>query len=370
MVFPIGKPVVNCHRKIKYKIGNITVGLYIQLRMIIMDIKKIAIVAVIIVVVAALAVGLTMGGDDEKPSGPITVTANGKTVTLEKPAENIIIYPKYIAEAIILMDATDKVAGVSKTISTDSNYSSYYADVTNLGANNPATGFDKVLELQPDLIITYKTYDNTNAYNSGIPVIEIGASKIDEVQTDIEILGKVLGMEDKAKKILDWFNKYYDKVQKSEATSGKKFLLEAASKTKVSFMGPTSTMGNLLKLVDGKNVIESGSYEYLSFDTIIPTNPDVIFILEYNASWNESYLDSYRDGVCSRAGWDQINAVKTGEVYSVSNDIIGGIRSVIGSMFMLSFIDPAFSTLDVSKLVDEYNSTFGTHFNNKMVYKG
>ena len=25
MVFPIGKPVVNCHRKIKYKIGNITV---------------------------------------------------------------------------------------------------------------------------------------------------------------------------------------------------------------------------------------------------------------------------------------------------------------------------------------------------------
>ena len=53
-------------------------------------------------------------------------------------------------------------------------------------------------------------------------------------------------MEDKAKKILDWFNKYYDKVQKSEATSGNKFLLEAASKTKVSFIGPTSTMGNLL----------------------------------------------------------------------------------------------------------------------------
>lgn len=335
-----------------------------------MDVKKIAIVAVVMIVIATIAAGLVMNNSgDEKDQGPITVVANGKTVTLEKPAEKVIVYPKYIGEAMILMDAIDKVAGVSKTIATDSNYSSYYANTKNLGANNPETGFDTVLELQPDLIITYKTYNNDNAYNSGIPVLEIGASKIGEVHEDIEILGKVLGMEEQADKILKWFDGYYDKVSKSSATSDTKFLLEAASKKKVSFMGPTSTMGYTLDMIRGNNVVTEGGYQYWSFDTVIPTNPNVIMILEYNADWNEEYLKSYRDAVCARSGWDQIDAVKNGEVYSVSNDIVGGIRSVIGAMFMMSFIDPAYADVDVSKLVDEYNDIAGTTFNNKMVYK-
>ncbi len=335
-----------------------------------MDVKKIAIVAILVIVVAAIVAGLVMSDSgDDNGQGPITVVANGKTVTLEKPAEKVIIYSKYIGEAMILMEATDKVAGVSKTIATDSNYRSYYTNTKNLGANNPETGFDTVLELQLDLIISYKSYNNDNAYKSGIPVLEIGASKIGEVHEDIEILGKVLGMEDRADKILKWFDGYYDKVSKSSATSDTTFLLEAASKNKVSFMGPTSTMGYTLEMVHGKNVVTEGSYQYWSFDTVIPTDPSVIMVLEYNADWNEEYLKSYRDAVCARSGWDQIDAVKDGEVYSVSNDIVGGIRSVIGAMFMLSFIDPAYADVDVSKLVDEYNAIAGTTFNNKMVYK-
>lgn len=335
-----------------------------------MDAKKIAIVAVIIIIVCAIAVGLTVSSSDDDDNGPITVVANGKTVTLEKPAEKVIIYPKYIAEAMIVMGATEKAAGVSKTIANDTNYKSYYENAKNLGANNPATGFDTVLDLEPDLIITYKTYDNDNAYKSGIPVLEIGASKITEVQEDIEILGKVLGMESEAKKILEWFDKYYDIVKGTTATSDKTFLLESASKKKVSFMGPESTMGATMELVHGKNVVEEGGYQYWSYDTVIPRNPSVIMVLEYNADWNEEYLASYREAVCARSGWDQIDAVKNGEVYSVSNDIIGGIRSVIGAMFMLSFIDPQYSDVSVSDLVDEYNKIAGTDFNNKMVYKG
>jgi len=335
-----------------------------------MNVKTAAIAAVAVILVCALAVGLSVSNDDNGNDGPITVVANGKTVTLEKPAERLVVYSKYIGEALIVMGATDKVAGVSKTIATDSNYASYYADVKNLGANNPATGFDTVLELNPDLIITYGTYDNDNAYKSGIPVLEIGASKISEVNNDIAVLGKVLGMEDRAQKILSWFNKYYDKVKDSSVTSDTTFLLEAASKSKVSFMGPGSTMGYSLDLVKGKNVVSEGNYEYWSFDTVIPKNPDVILVLEYNANWNEEYLSSYREAVCARAGWDQIDAVKNGEVYSVSNDIVGGIRSVIGTMFFLSLMDPSYADIDVSELVDEYNKIGGTTFNNKMVYKG
>ena len=53
----------------------------------------------------------------------------------------------------------------------------------------------------------------------------------------------------------------------------------------------------------------------------------------------------------------------------VSNDIIGGIRSVIGGLFMISLMDPEnYGDISVSELVDEYNQLGNTSFNNQMVY--
>lgn len=334
-----------------------------------MNNKILAISAVAILLVVGIAAGLLWNSDEPEEDGPITVTANGKTVTFDEPVEKMVIYSKYIAEAVILMGATDKVVGVSKTIANDTNYKQYYSNATNLGANAPSEGFDTVIKLQPDVIITYSTYDNDNAYNSGIPVLEIGASKSSEVQTDVEILGKILGMEDKAQKILDWFNKYYDIATSAKNVDDTRFLIESASKSKLTLCGPESTMGANLELIGGNNVVTEGKYQYWSADTVIPTDPEIILIVEYNANWNEEYLESYRDSVCSRSGWDQISAVKSGEVYSVSNDIFGGIRSVVGAVFMLSLIDSNYADLDVADIIDEYNSIAGTDFNNKLVYK-
>ena len=65
---------------------------------------------------------------DVTKTAKVTVTGiqvtdhNGKVVELSKPAEKVVVYTKYMAEAMILMGATDKVVATSDTVLNDSNY--------------------------------------------------------------------------------------------------------------------------------------------------------------------------------------------------------------------------------------------------------
>jgi len=335
-----------------------------------MNKKMIAITLVVVLIVAGLGIGLTVNNDKDK-TGPITVTDGSGTVfTFEKPCERVIVYSKYIAEAMILMSVSDLVVGTTSTVINDTNYSSYYTNATDLGTKT-TTGMDIVLTLNADVIISYNSNDNTQLVNTGIPVVEIGAAKTSEVIDDITTLGKILGKETEAKKILDWYEPYYNTVTKG-GSNKTTFALESSSKTKLTFCNPTSTPGALLETAGGTNVFTetSTTYTYPEGATLLQLNPDVIIVVTYNSSWDTESLDAYLQTIYARPGWSEITAVQNGDVYMLSNDIVGGIRSVIGAMFMLSFIDSAYENVNVSDLVNEYNAIAGTDFNNVVVYTG
>ncbi len=337
-----------------------------------MNTKYVTIGVVVVIVVAIISAGLYIGNNDntEDDSGPISVTdSSGNTLVFEQPVEKVVVYSKYIAEAMILMGATDKAVGVTTTIKNDSNYAKYFEDATEI-ASKPTEGLDVVQTLTPDVVISHNTNDNSQLLAHGYKVLEIGASKINEVHDDITILGKILGMEEEAQRILDWFNPYYEAVLSQTGYSETEFALESASATRLTFCNPTSTPGVLLDYVKGSNVFTdtSTTYSYPEGSTLIEMNPDVIMVVTYNSNWNDAYLSQYIDTINNRVGWGEISAVKNGDVYMVSNDIIGGIRSVIGAMFILSFTDDRYADIYVAEMVDEYNAIAGTSFNNQMVY--
>ncbi len=343
-----------------------------------MNKKMFAIAAVAILIVVTIAAGVSLSGgpgnSGNSEYGDVNIfDINGNPVTFDKPVERVVVYSKYVAEAMIVMGASDRVVGTTSTVLKDSNYKSYYANATDIGTS-PTKGMDVVLTLGADVIISHNTEDNSQLANLGIPVLIIGASKIGEVIPDIKVLGQILGMKQEAQKIIDWFEPMYKAVSEYNASandrSNVKFALESHSKTKLTFSNPTSTPGALLEAVGGYNVFQttSSTYSYPEGGTLIELNPDVILVVTYNADWNDGALDTYLKQVYAREGWDNINAIKDKDVYMVSNDIVGGIRSIICAMFILSFIDDEYSDVDVSELVNEYNALGGTSFNNKMVY--
>ncbi|MBP3386112.1 MAG: ABC transporter substrate-binding protein, partial [Candidatus Methanomethylophilaceae archaeon] len=77
---------------------------------------------------------------------------------------------------------------------------------------------------------------------------------------------------------------------------------------------------------------------------------------------------SYDETLKSRPGWDQIDAVKNDQVYYISNDICGGMRSVVGAMFALSLYNDAYSNFDVMETMNNYNKIAGTSFDTDLVW--
>ena len=313
---------------------------------------------------------------DVTKTAKVTVTGiqvtdhNGKVVELDKPAEKVVVYTKYMAEAMILMGATDKVVATSDTVLNDSNYAPYYKHAASAGTGSTPKSADPAIQAGADLVIIYSA-DASSLFNaSGIPVLEIGASKLDEIHDDITALGKALNMKDQADKILKWFDKYYKIIADKASTSDASIMnaLESWSATKLSMCGDTSTPGTLLKAAGGSNVF-TGGYNYPEASTLIELNPDYYFTVMYNAQWTEADINAQFETVKNRLGWNQIDAVKNGNVYNVSNDIIGGIRGVIGGMFFLSIINKDCSSYDVETIMNEYNALSGTSFNTHLVYK-
>ena len=338
-----------------------------------MSTKMIAIGIIAILLVTGIGVGVAASNNDSGDKGIDVVDGVGTKIHFDKPCETAVVFSKYIGEAMILMGGSDKVVGTTSTIKKDTNYSKYYTNAKDLGLKTVGdTVISEIIKLKPDVIFSYKSSDNTALKGTGIPVVEIGASKIVEVVDDITVLGKVMGMEKEADKILDWFKPLYKNFEKEKEKSKTTFLMEAwSAKEQISICKGSSTAGVLMKLAGMNNVYEeagtTGSYIYPSAGDVIPKNPDVYIVQTYNANWDKEQIDAYYQKIINRPGWSSMKCVEDKKVFFISNDIMGGIRSVIGAMCFMSFAEGDYSSENVVKMVNDYNKIANTSFNPNLI---
>ena len=181
-----------------------------------------------------------------------------------------------------------------------------------------------------------------------------------------------MGMEKNADKILDWFKPLYKNFEKEKEKSKTTFLMEAwSAKEQISICKGSSTAGVLMKLAGMNNVYEeagtTGSYIYPSAGDVIPKNPDVYIVQTYNANWDKEQIDAYYQKIINRPGWSSMKCVEDKKVFFISNDIMGGIRSVIGAMCFMSFAEGDYSSENVVKMVNDYNKIANTSFNPNLI---
>lgn len=332
----------------------------------------IAIGIIAILLVTGIGVGVAASNNDSGDKGIDIVDGVGTKIHFDKPCETAVVFSKYIGEAMILMGGSDKVVGTTTTIKKDTNYSKYYTNAKDLGTKTVGdTVISEIIKLKPDVIFSYKSSDNTALKGTGIPVVEIGASKIVEVVDDITVLGKVMGMEKEADKILDWFKPLYKNFEKEKEKSKISFIMESMSEQKLSICNDNSTPGALMKLAGVNNLLwepTASGYTYPpSAGDLIPKNPDVYLILTYNSSWNKEKIDGYYQKIINREGWDKMKCIEDKKVFFISNDIVGGIRSVIGAMCFMSFAEGDYSSENVVKMVNDYNKIANTSFNPNLI---
>jgi iron complex transport system substrate-binding protein len=182
----------------------------------------------------------------------------------------------------------------------------------------------KILELKPDLVIGYSDIQAAIAQElitKGITVFISNHRSVEDIFNYILFIGRLVSKEDMASNLI------YD--IKDKIAHRKNEINKRAYLPKVYFEewdNPIITsiqwVGELIELAGGDYIYKSKMNESLAKnriienpDEVVRKNPDIIL-----ASWCGKKFK--KDVLISRIKWDEIKAVKSGQVFEIDSSVI------------------------------------------------
>lgn len=308
----------------------------------------------------------------EKPENKNTIKFTdlaGKEVELDKIPERIFL--TFYQESYLAVNGNfDNVVCMSMTDWEDffnNQYKVYLENMPELknmkdvgSIYKGSLDMEAVLESKPEVaIFSQFHYDSLGEENvkklesSGIKivVIDYNAQTLEKHLQSTEILGKITGNEERAKELS---NKYKEimsdiesRVSDIKEEDKKKIYIELANKGAEEIGNSYGDyMWGAVSMLAGGNNIAYGkvdSYNPLSPEYILEANPDTIIFS--GSKWTNDTGNRVVMGFgvtpeetserikpyLERNGWNNINAVKNGEVYAVDH---AGLRSIFDCVYI------------------------------------
>jgi len=222
--------------------------------------------------------------DELNCSYPRTFTdAGGSEVQLDEEPREIVTLNPSAAQTLWEIGAEDKVVGVSA-------YASYLEGAderTNITGASGMTSAEKVVDLDPDLVLAPNTISNDTVdqlRNNDLAVYQFAsASSIDAVYDKTERIGELAGACEGATETVEWMQTEIDAVRENVSESDRPSVY-------FEFFGTTPGAGtfqhDVITTAGGQNVAaEAGleSWAQLSDEKLIQQNPDYLLLLEGSA---------------------------------------------------------------------------------------
>lgn len=266
---------------------------------------------------------------------PIQVTDDlGKQLVLDKAPQRIVSLAPSVTEILFAIGAGNKVVGVQDF----SNYPPEAASLPKIGGF--PLNYELIASLQPDLCIgadITSPDDIAKLEGLGLKVMVINRTDLEGIFTNIELVGKAVGMEQSANALAASLRAELQALQERlKAATTKPRVFVELDETLYT-VGPGSFIHPLVELAGGANIAADADnpYPQLSAEQIIAKDPEVIVLTD--AAYGVT-----PEQVKARAGWEQITAVKTGAVYPIDGDIISrpGPRILEGLKALAALIHP------------------------------
>ncbi|HEK9101595.1 siderophore ABC transporter substrate-binding protein [Bacillus pfraonensis] len=192
------------------------------------------------------------------------------------------------------LDTLDKL-GVDVTGVPQKNipkYLSKYEDkkYTNVGGLKEPD-FEKINEINPDLIIiSGRQSDSYKEFEKIAPTIYVEQDTKDYMKSfkeNTEMLAKIFGKEDKAKKEIAAVEKDIKALNEKATKSDKKGLIILANDGQVSAYGPNSRFGiihDVFGVAPVDTELKADTHgNKISFEYILEKNPDYLFVIDRGA---------------------------------------------------------------------------------------
>lgn len=278
--------------------------------------------------------------------------SRGRNVIVPVAPKRIVVCNSYAADAICALGAADTIIGAPSdlvSIPLLSQKISNAQSVGTLSSPNP----DLIISLKPDIM--FGSINQPQAFTSrlekyGIPVVLLDCSRIDTMESDLAVLGNILGREQRAQQLFDFIDKYRqlveERLQVLPDQQRPKVYWEAADDYSVG--GPGSPDGMLLSLLGADNIAgeKNAPVSIITPAWVVARNPDIIIKAADDNRVSSGYfatsdaMEKQHDDIVNRPGWNHITAVTKDRVYILSRSLVAGPQYIMGLIYAAKWLHP------------------------------
>ena len=305
--------------------------------------------------------------------------ARGRFVEVRLPVKKLVVLTSDALEIIRALKAEDLVSGVNTGIAKDPLFWPGLKNKPTVGSWR-GPNYELIVELNPDIVIGYARHPGQDMEKKlapfGITVVRLDFYKIRSLEKEIEILGRILGKEQEARQLIDWYQEKLKLIERESMPLRNRPDVYVESYSKYHTTGPGSGGHEMCVLAGGNNIASNFSIPYpeITPEWVLAKNPHIVVKATARsncyAMTNPAPLKSIRNKIMARPAWDNIRAVQDGKVYVMASDIWTGPRAIIGISYMAKWFYPeVFKFLDPEKLHREYLENFqGIKYQGVYVY--
>jgi iron complex transport system substrate-binding protein len=288
---------------------------------------------------ATLSPAGATGASPAATAFPVTITDDdGVSVTIESEPERIVTFAPSATELIFALGLGDRLVGVSGPFDDYPAEAAEIEEVGGAGDFGVDPSIERVVALEPDLLLTIKGGDQWKGRlrELDVPVVTLDATDLDDLLADIEVAGAITGTTEEAAALVADLRAQADEIR--AAVGG----VEPVTCFYETFYPPLYTVGpgtfiyDLLERAGCDPVTSSADQQYpeWSVEALVEQGPDVYLV--------SSESGASPRAVAGRNGFDAIAAVAEGRVVPIDADLAErpGPRIVLGLQLIAEALHP------------------------------
>lgn len=277
--------------------------------------KKIMSLFIIGILMSTFVVGCGSSNVESKDNKVTVVDQLGREVELDGTPEKIISSYYISTSLLINLGVQDKLVGIEAKAKTREMYKKVAKELIDL----PAVGTSKEINveecanLNPDLVIIPTRLKEfiPKFEELKIPVIAIEPETLDQFKETVKLIGKAVGKEEKANKLVNYYDDTISKVKElNKNLTEKQNVYLAGSDSVLKTCTSKMYQNYMFEVCGGENVtkeLTDGYWTTVSVEELVKKNPDVIYMVGY-ASYS-------KDDILKDERLKGVNAIKNNKVY-------------------------------------------------------
>ena len=244
----------------------------------------------------------------------------GRRVQVPNAARRVVSLAPNLTEIIFALGEGENLAG-------DTDFCDYPSEASRKphvgGTVNPS--LERIVSLSPDLVLATKSINRRETVDAldriGFPVYVTDPHSVDEMIASVEHIGTALGAEKSAATVAAGLRGRLAELERRLAGSPPKAprrVLFVVWTDPLISVGRDTFLADALRRAGGRSVVDTAAeWPRISLEEMVRLQPEVLVFASAHAGDTQRDIDGLR----TRAGWKDLEALQRGRVVVISDSI-------------------------------------------------